>query len=92
MARLNDRAAEESEIWEVLPSSTRPVFALALMLMLCFLFAEVFLPQLPQRGLIESYLEAEDNPTYQFLYTREGDELPSQQEFYEQMVGLGDEN
>jgi hypothetical protein len=91
MARLDQRPVR-AEIWDVVPNSTRPVFALALVLMLCFLIAEVFLPQMPTRGLIESYLETEEGPVYQFLYTREDDELPTQQEFYEQMVGLGDEN
>lgn len=94
MASLNQevlKPAEESEIWEVIPSSTRPVFAVALMLMLCFLLAEVFIPRMPQSGLIESYLDAERNPTQSFLFTSDSDEVPSGQEIFEQVLGLGEE-
>jgi hypothetical protein len=93
MARLDEKATRESGIWDIIPGSTRPVFAVALMLMIGFLFAQAFLPQIPQSGLIEAYLEAVDeNPAYNFLYTRDGDDVPTEQEFFEQMVGLGDDN
>jgi hypothetical protein len=88
VARIDQNVFQETAIWAAVPGSTRPVFALALMLMLCFIFVEVFLPQIPQRGLIEAVLEAEQNPAESFLYV-DGD-VPSEQEFLEQMIGLGD--
>jgi hypothetical protein len=89
MAQLDQRASAGNAIWEVVPSSARPVLAIALMLMLCFIFVEVFLPQIPQRGLIEAYLEAEQNPIESILFNTE-EEAPSRQEIYVQMIGLGE--
>jgi hypothetical protein len=88
LARIDQGVFQDSAIWEMVPGSTRPVFAVALMLMLCFIFVEVFLPQTPQRGLIESYLESEQNPAESFLYV--DSDVPSEQEVFEQMIGLGD--
>ena len=89
MARLDEVGTKETEIWEVVPGSTRPVFAVALMLMLCFLILEVFVPQMPQSGLIESYLSSDDDPAQTFLYTDA--EVPSGQEIFEQVIGLGED-
>lgn len=86
MARLAETKREEAEIWEVVPRSTRPVLAVALMLLLCFLFVEVFVPQMPQSGLIESYLATDDDPSDSFLHS--DDEVPSGQEIFVQIIGL----
>jgi hypothetical protein len=55
--------------WDIVPSSTRPVLALAVMLILCFVIVEMFIPQYPQRGMVESFLEPEQSPTESILYT-----------------------
>jgi len=84
MARLNERVANDSGIWDVIPAFTRPVLALALTLILCFVAVEVFIPQLPQRGIVESFLESEQNPTESFLYNET--DVPSRQVVLEQLI------
>jgi hypothetical protein len=81
MARIDESKAAERrrslEFWEVIPSFTRPVLALALMLILCFVIIDLFVPQeLPQRGMVESFLVPEQSPVESFLYT--DSDLPSQ--------------
>src|SRR5207247_11107640 len=87
MARLNERAAENSErnewsvrdfgFWDIVPGSTRPVLGLALILILCFVAVELFIPQVPQRGMVESFLAPEQSPAESFLYN---DTEPSRQD------------
>jgi hypothetical protein len=84
LARLGRVEGRESEIWEVIPTSTRPVFALALVLIFCFVVVQVIIPQVPQRGLIEAYLDPDQSPGERFLYN-EGD-VPSGQEFLDQLI------
>lgn len=67
--RLNGRAFQEAGFWDAIPGSTRPVLAFALMLILCFVIVEMFVPQLPQRGMVESFLAPEQSPAESFLYT-----------------------
>ena len=67
MARLDSRSTVESGIWEIVPNSTRPVLAFALMLILCFVLVEVFVPQEPERGMVEAFLEPEQSPAESFL-------------------------
>src|SRR5437867_3197660 len=84
IARLNERAAsEQSGIWDSVPGSVRPVLALALMLILCFLAVEMFVPQMPQRGMVESFLAPEQNPAESFLYS---DADIASQDVLEQMI------
>jgi len=66
---LDDRKYLRSfDFWDAVPSSTRPVLAFALMLILCFVFVEVFVPQVPQSGVVESFLAPEQSPVESFLY------------------------
>jgi hypothetical protein len=67
--RLNGRAFQDAGFWDAIPGSTRPVLAFALMLILCFVIVEMFVPQVPQRGLVESFLAPEQSPAESFLYT-----------------------
>jgi hypothetical protein len=74
MARFDERSREKNsigtlEFWDVVPSSTRPVLAIALVLILCFAAVEVFVPQVPERGMLESILTPEQSPVESFLYT-----------------------
>jgi hypothetical protein len=46
----------------------------------------MFVPQLPQGEMIESFLETEQSPAESFLY---GDgEVPSHQEVFQQVIAL----
>ena len=89
MARLDEGAAHDFGIWDIVPNSTRPVLALALMLILCFVAVELFVPQMPQRGMVESFLESEQNPAESFLYN-EADVL-TRQDVLEQLIALEDQ-
>lgn len=89
MARWNERSVAEAGIWEIVPGSTRPVLAFALMLILCFFLVEVFVPQEPERGLVEAFLETEQSPAESFLYS--DPDIPSHQEVLQQVIALEDE-
>jgi hypothetical protein len=85
MARL-DAGIESSTslFWDFVPSSTRPVLAFALMLILCFVAVEFFVPQLPQRGMVESFLAPEQSPAESFLYN--DTDMPSRQDVLQQLI------
>ena len=52
------------------------MLAIALMLILCFVAAEMFVPQMPQSGMVESFLAPEQSPAESFLYN--DTDVPSQ--------------
>ena len=89
MARLNERTAQNFGIWDILPTSTRPVLAIALALILCFLAVETFVPQLPQRGMVESFLETEQSPAESFLYS--DTDVPSRPDVLKDLISLEDQ-
>jgi hypothetical protein len=87
MARINETRREaEIGIWDVIPTSSRPVFGLALVLMLAFLAIQSFMPHMPERGFIDAVLESESTPGEVFLYT--GAEVPADQELLNQLMGF----
>ena len=89
MSRLNEESREgiaDFRIWEALLSSTRPVLTFALVLILCFIGIAFFVPQLPQRGMVESFLAPEQNPTESFLYS--DTDVPSRPVVLEQLIVL----
>jgi hypothetical protein len=89
MARVNESKYQEAGIWDVISNSARPVLAVALMLLLCFIAVQTFIPQLPQRGMVESFLESEQNPAESFLYN--GTDVPSRQDVLEQLIAPEDQ-
>jgi len=84
LARLTDRSVREFGIWDIVPGSTRPVLAIALTVILCFVAIEVFVPQLPQRGMVESFLAPEQTAAESFLYN--DTDIPSRQDILEQLI------
>src|SRR5215468_10516458 len=89
MARLeasgeNTAFFRQAGFWDIVPSSTRPVLAIALMLVLCFVAVEMFVPQLPQSGMVESFLAPEQSPAESFLYN--DTDLPSRQDVLQQLI------
>src|SRR5262245_58216907 len=83
LARLNEsRRNADFGFWDAVPSSARPVLALALILVLCFIAAEVFIPQMPQFGVVESFLAPDQNSSESFLYN--DNEVPSRTVVLEQ--------
>lgn len=86
MARLNEGHRYENGIWEMVPNSVRPVLALALVLIICFVAISVFVPEVPQRGMIEASFESEQRPGESLFYGE--DEVPAGQELLEQLIAL----
>jgi len=89
MARLNGRHRVESSLWEMIPSSVRPVLVLALVLIIGFIAGEMFVPRVPNSGMVEASLESEQQPGEGILYG-EDDEVPNGQELLEQLIVLED--
>ena len=87
MARLNGGHRIENALWEMIPSSVRPVLILALVVIIGFMVGEVFVPRVPNRGMIEASLESEQRPGEGILYG-EDDEVPNGQELLEQLIVL----
>jgi len=79
-------APRENGIWDFIPRATRPVFALALTLLLVFLTIETFVPVEPGIGMIEAYLAPEQSTADSVLYTES--EVPSSRELLEQLIVL----
>jgi hypothetical protein len=90
MTRLNDRRAtagfQDLGFWDIVPSSTRPVLALALMLILVFVAGEILMPQLPESGMVESFLAPDQSPSESFLYN--DTDVPSRQDVLHQVIDL----
>jgi hypothetical protein len=84
MARLEEASAWKYGIWEIMPNSMRPVLAVALALILCFVTIELFIPQIPQRGVVESFLEPEQSPAESFLYNET--DIPARQVVLQQLI------
>jgi len=89
MARLAEGNLQEVGIWEFIPRYTRPVLALALMLIVCFVAVQSFIPQVPQRGMVESFLESEQSPAESFLYNES--DVPSRQDVLQQLIAPEDQ-
>ena len=83
MARLQG-AQQKLALWEIMPSSTRPVLAIALALILCFLAIEFFVPQMPQRGVVESVFDGEESPDESLIY--DDTDVPARQVVLQQLI------
>jgi hypothetical protein len=84
MARLKGASAWQYGIWDITPSSMRPVMAVALALILCFVAVELLIPQMPQMGVVESFLEAEQSPADSFVFNDTG--VPAREVVLQQMI------
>ena len=89
VARLSEKPEREFGIWDVGPTSVRPVFALALTLILGFLAFDVFVPRQPERGMVEASLDADQGPVESVLYSET--EAPDSQELFVEIMGLGEQ-
>jgi hypothetical protein len=89
VARLRGSPPWKSGIWEMMPSSARPVLALALALILCFIAIELFIPQMPQRGVVESVVESEQSPVESLLYN--DTDVPARLVVLQQLIAEEDE-
>jgi hypothetical protein len=87
---LHARPEIDYGLWDVVADLTRPVFAVALVVILGFLAVEVFIPVVPERGMLETWLEVDQTPGGEsLLYS--GTELPDREELFVEMMGLGEQ-
>jgi hypothetical protein len=84
MARLGEREHRTIGFWDIPPVVARPIFALALMLLVVFLTLEAFVPVAPTRSAVEAFLEPEQSNAENVLYT-DSDTLPNH-EVFEQLI------
>jgi hypothetical protein len=89
MARLKEQAREAADVWEIVPSATRQIFAFVLALFLIFLTLEMFIPITPSRSMVEAFLEPEQSAAESVWYTDiESPETPTSQQVLEQLIVL----
>lgn len=86
MARLNAKVEQEAGIWDMIPVSSRPVLAFALILVLCFVALDLFVPVMPQRGIVDAFLESEQGPVESRLLS--GTESADQEFVMEELIAL----
>jgi hypothetical protein len=89
MARLKEQAVEVADVWEIVPSATRPIFAIVLALFLAFLTVEMFVPITPSRSMVEAFLEPEQSAAESIWYTDV--DAPTSQQLLEQLIVLEEE-
>ena len=68
MARLAGMQRENG-IWEGVLSGARPVFALAMVLLLAFMAIQLFLPDIPERGPIDAVLSPDQTDGEHLIFT-----------------------
>jgi hypothetical protein len=70
MARLaGQTSVRESGIWDGVLSGARPVFALAMVLLLAFMAIQLFLPDMPERGPIDAVLSPDQTDGEHLIFT-----------------------
>ena len=62
-------AQRENGLWEGVAAGARPVFALAMVLLLGFLAIQLFLPDMPDRGPIDAVLAPEQTDGEHLIFT-----------------------
>ena len=67
MARL--KGQRENGIWDGVVAGARPVFAIALVVLLAFLAIQLFVPIVPARGPIDAFLSPDQTDGEHLLYT-----------------------
>jgi len=78
---LGKRSSTDAGIWDMVPHAARSVFTLAIGLILCFVVLEMVIPMIPEREMLEAYLESEQSVTETVLYS--DSEVPAGQDFLE---------
>ena len=59
----------ENGIWDGVLSGARPIFALAMVLLLAFMAIQLFLPDVPERGPIESVLSPDQTDGEHLIFS-----------------------
>lgn len=68
MARLKE--TRENGIWDGVMAGARPVFALALVLLLAFVAIQLFVPVIPTRGPIDAFMSPDQTESeHSLLFT-----------------------
>ena len=77
MAGIAERklSLRENGIWDGVMAGARPVFALAMVVLLAFMAIQLFVPDLPDRGPIDAFLSPDQTDGEHMLYS--GTEISS---------------
>jgi hypothetical protein len=59
----------ENGIWDGVMAGARPIFALALVVLLAFMAIELFVPDVPDRGPIDAFLAPDQTDGEHMLYS-----------------------
>ena len=59
----------ENGIWDGVMSGARPIFALALVVLLAFMAIQLFVPDVPDRGPIDAFLAPDQTDGEHMLYS-----------------------
>jgi len=85
MARMSQAGTPVYDIWDAVPASSRPVFAVALALMLVFFIAQATATRMPDRGFLDALVE---EPAFSGAVLHSSADIPSDQEFLERLMGF----
>ena len=69
------------DVWEMVPRATRPIVALALVLLFGVLGIQILMPVEPERGAIEAYVGQDLTPSERMLII--GQQVPASVQFEE---------
>jgi len=70
MARVSGFSSRrENGIWDDVLSGARPVFALAMVVLLAFMAIQLFLPDMPERGPIDAVLSPDQTDGEHLIFT-----------------------
>lgn len=61
-------------VWDFVPGFARPMIVVTTLVLLIIFGVQVFLPQRPEVGIVDAYLEMDQGPSDPWLY--QGAELP----------------
>jgi hypothetical protein len=70
MARVAGLSSHrENGIWDGVLSGARPIFAMAMVLLLAFMAIQLFLPNMPERGPIDAVLSPDQTDGEHLIFT-----------------------
>jgi len=86
VARLKEQPVQESGLWDVVLGATRPVFAVALTLVLALICIQMLVPAQPARGMVEAFLDRQVPAGESLIYS--DSEAAPNHDVLEQMMVL----
>ena len=89
MARLGQVSPRTAGVWDFAATAARPVFAIALTVLVALIAFEALVPAIPSRGMIEAFLEPEQSSAEALIYTES--DTPASADLLEHVIVLVEE-